>query len=255
MAKIGSFEYPDFHLKTLLDSIEILVNKFGGKISSSKTFAEAMGHKSDKSGAYLRKVADLRRYGFLEKRDLTATNIAKNIVKPLRGEKEKKECLNKAIKNISLWIRLYERLKNKTPNLDEFKLQLAEITRDDDETRKSADKIRKVYIEAMSYYDKNLEAENNGDYGNQESYSNEDLKKTFDKNKMIDGKIGQVYVQLPRNLGSIEIAKQIVNMLEIQIKNEAQDFNPAGTQPVVDDKLKTKKQMRTTEAGTKPLLD
>jgi len=219
MAKIGSFEYPDFHFKSLLDAIEILVIKFNGKANSSKTFAEALKHKSDKSGAFLRKIADLRRYGLIEKRDLIATSIGKKIAKPLRGDDERKENLNLAIKNMPLWIKLYERLKTKTPNLDEFKLQLAEITQDEDETRKNADKIRNLYIEAMSYYNESLEAENNGNYSNYESNSNtlEDKRNPLSKN-MIDAKAGDVYIKLPRDKASIRVAEQLIKILETQIK-------------------------------------
>jgi len=219
MAKIGSFEYPDFHFKSLLEAIEVLVIKFNGKVSSSKTFAEALKHKSDKSGAFLRKIADLRRYGLIEKRELIATSIGKKIAKPLRGEDERKENINIAIKNIPLWIKLYERLKTKTPNLDEFKLQLAEVTQDEDDTRKNADKIRNLYIEAMSNYSDNLEAKNNGDYSNYENVSNI----PEDKKNMIDAKAGEVYIKLPRDKASIKVAEQLIKILETQINSEPEN--------------------------------
>lgn len=218
MAKIGSFEYPDFHFKSLIEAMDILVNKFNGKVSSSKTFAEALKHKSDKSGAFLRKVADLRRYGLIEKRELIATNIGKRIAKPIKGESERKENYNLAIKNMPLWIKLFERLKTKTPNLDEFKLQLAEVTQDEDETRKNADKIRNLYIEAMSYYTDSLEAENSGNYSNYESSSNISDDKRINDKKMEVIKYQNIRIELPREVRSIETAKKLLNMLKEDIE-------------------------------------
>src|SRR3989344_4919556 len=119
MAKIGSYEYPETQLGTLLKAVEFLVKKFNGQAKDEKTFAEAIGHKTNKSGTFIQKLSDLRKYNFLEKRGLTATQRARNIVNPLNKE-EKEDEINNAIMDIKLWHDLYERLKNTSPSLEDF---------------------------------------------------------------------------------------------------------------------------------------
>jgi len=67
MSKIGSYDYPDTQIGTLLKALEILVKTMNGEAKEEKNFANAIGHKNIRSGGYLQKVADLRRYGFIER--------------------------------------------------------------------------------------------------------------------------------------------------------------------------------------------
>src|SRR5688572_24081083 len=73
MGKIGSYDYPDTQVATLLKAVETLVLTFKGEATDEKNFASVIGHKNTKSGGYLQKVADLRKYGWIEKKGLIAT--------------------------------------------------------------------------------------------------------------------------------------------------------------------------------------
>ena len=154
MAKIGSYETPDFKFLTILKGTEKLVEALGGSASDEKNFITALGYKS-KNGAYLHRVSDMRKYGFLSGRGITATELANRIVKPLT-QKEKKEAINEAINNIDLWKELIKRIGKKDVNEENFRLQLAEITGDRDKAYKNASSILSLYKDILQYYDYGL---------------------------------------------------------------------------------------------------
>lgn len=151
MSKINSYDYPDTQIGTLLKALDILVNKFHGEAKDELNFASAIGHKNTKSGGYIQKIADLRRYGFIEKGRFVVTSNGKKIINPLSSQ-EKSSTLNECILSISLWNELYKRFGISTPELEDFKIQLSEISGDRDQAVKNGDKIRNLYIDAMKYY-------------------------------------------------------------------------------------------------------
>ncbi len=151
MGKIGSYDYPETQLGTLVNSMEVLVKKFYGTANDAKTFAEALGHNSNKSGAFLTKLADLRKYCLIEKRDISATVKGKHIIEYLTPEERMQE-LNKTVMEITLWKDLYQRLGSKRPSLDDFKIHLVEISQDRDTAITDAEKIRNLFIDAMAFY-------------------------------------------------------------------------------------------------------
>lgn len=151
MSKIGSYDYPDTRIVTLLKALEILVKTMNGEAKDEKNFANAIGHKNIRSGGYLQKVADLRRYGFIEKGRFAATANAKKIIQPLSNE-EKQNTLNECIMSINLWRDLYGRLKGSVPSPEDFKIHLSEIATDRDRAYKEGDTIRNLYIDALKYY-------------------------------------------------------------------------------------------------------
>lgn len=157
MARIGNYEYTTTKMNTLIKAVELLVKTFKGEAKEDKVFAEALGHKSINSGAYQYKMADLRKYGFLDKKGLIATPRAKKIVDPIK-QTDRDDELEKAVLEVSLWKQLRERLGTKNPALEEFKIHLVEITGERDIVVNYGDKIRSLYLDAMSYVKKNLEA-------------------------------------------------------------------------------------------------
>lgn len=156
MGKIGTYEYPEMQFGTLLTATNTLIEKFSGQANDEKTFAEAIGHTTNESGTFLMKLADLRKYGLLEKREIKATETAKRIVKPLSSQ-ERTETLNAVIFSIPLWKELYTRLNSKNPAPDDFKIQLVELSGDRDAAISRSNKIRNLFVEAMSYQTKTTE--------------------------------------------------------------------------------------------------
>jgi len=224
MGKIGTYEYPDTQFGTLLKAVEILYTKFKGKANDEKTFAEALGHKTNKSGGFLMKLADLRKYGLIEKRGISITQKAKDIFIFIKPE-TKKQALNDAIMEIRLWKELYERLETTSPSSEDFKLQLAELTSDTEKVVSQCSNIRNLYIDAMNYFTVN--SDNPTDDVQKPKFDNNLTGKPKSTNNeeqvpenLIALKSGEINITLPRSDDNIKIIKSILDgMLETE-KNE-----------------------------------
>lgn len=154
MTKIGNYDPPFFKFSTILKGVEKLVETLKGNVSDEKNFITALGYNS-KNGAYLTRVSDMRKYGLLSDRGITATDLANRIVKPLT-QKEKKEAINEAINNIGLWKELIKRIGKKDLDEESFRLQLSEITGDRDKAYKNASSVLTLYRDILQYYDDTL---------------------------------------------------------------------------------------------------
>lgn len=227
MAKIGTYDYPEYQFGTLLEAITMLVDKFNGQANDEKTFAEAIGHKTETSGAFLLKLADLRKYGLVDKRGITATERAKKIVKYLTPQ-ERQQAINETIMEIRLWKDLFQRIKTKTPVWDDFKISLAELTADRETTIKDGQKIQNLYIDAISNYSE--EAQTGGAPDEQLSFSYAQKTKGQEvkhsevvkvSENLIVLRSGETHVSLPRTDNNIEVLISILrNMKE---KKESED--------------------------------
>jgi len=215
MGKIGSYDYPETQIKTLIDAVEIIVNKFNGQLNSDKTLAEALGHSTPTSGGFIVKISDLRKYGFLEKRGLIATSRSKKIAQPLSPD-ERQIAISKAISEISLWMAIYERTKSKQPNSEDFKLHLKDITDDRDSVVKKGDKILNLYKDAMNYFiDGNANKNSNlsKEYDNMNNLQRpQELPVSESTSEgMLLLKVGKQSVNLEKNDSNIQI---LMNILE-----------------------------------------
>ncbi|MBS3080931.1 hypothetical protein J4221_05645 [Candidatus Pacearchaeota archaeon] len=210
MGKIGNYEYPELSISEALKIAEILVKDFQGKASDLDNFAKAIGHKTYNSGSFYNKLADMRRYGLMDKKEVEATELSKIIAHP-KDNAERQQAINKAITNITLFERLKERLKTKNPALEQFRTQLIEVTQDRNKTSNDAEKIRKIYIEALSNINENIEL-------NKEI--NTDRTKRENKGNMISANIGDVLIEMPKDKRYIKIAENLLQNLKAQIELE-----------------------------------
>ena len=217
MGKIGSFDYPETQFGTLLKAADVLVNKFAGQANDEKTFAEALGHNSNKSGAFLTKLADMRKYGLIDKRGITATQRAKNIVKYLTLEERQKE-LNKAVMEITLWKTLYERIGNGRMSLEDFRIHLVEVTGDRDKAMSDAENIKNLYIDAISLYSESVvKHESKGGINLKKEQEIPPEKGEKVPEDVIVFKSGVIDMTIPKNDETITF---LVNMLNSMKKNK-----------------------------------
>src|SRR5690606_21267625 len=105
--------------------------------------------------------------------------------------------------------------------LEQFRTQLIEVSQDRNKGSKEAEKIRKIYIEALSHTNESVGSsqENKGS-----STRNPRQKGNLGEN-MINANIEDVYIEMPRTLESVEIAKQMINILETKIKSSPKESN------------------------------
>ena len=155
----------------------------------------------------------------IDKRGISITEIGKKIVEFLTPD-ERQEALNQTIIGISLWKALYEKL-GVTPDENDFKIRLVQLTGDRDTSIKKSSDIRNLYIDAMTFYSNvaDKKVSNN---------SNDEQKPPADDNNSKpkrDGKVpetlivlksGEVDITLPKNDSNIKILKSILDgMIQI----------------------------------------
>jgi hypothetical protein len=131
-----------------------IVNEYRSGSITTAALAHTMNHENDKSGTFLRKVSDLKRYGILEGRGnaLYATDLAKRI-SASTSEEEKDAALKEMVFNIPIFKQLYDAfLSNRSPSDNEVLSQLLNITKKDRADLQSISaEIRKFYIDAVQY--------------------------------------------------------------------------------------------------------
>jgi len=149
MGKIGTYEYPEVSVKEAVKVAEILVNEFHKKVNDVNEFAARVGHKSASSGTFLVKMGDVRKYGIMDKREYQATKRAEILANPTTPQ-EKSQEIREMIIGVPLFEKLNSRLKTKSPTIEQFRTQLIEVTNDREKGSKEAEKIRKIYIDAIS---------------------------------------------------------------------------------------------------------
>lgn len=131
-----------------------IVNEYKSGSITTAALAHTMGHENDKSGTFLVKLADLKRYGILESKGdgLYATDLAKRL-SAWTSEEEKENALREMVFNITIFKQLYDAFQsNRAPSESEILSQLLNITKKDRaELQSISGEIRKFYIDAMQY--------------------------------------------------------------------------------------------------------
>ena len=214
MGKIGSYEYPELSVSEAIRVAEVLVKDFQGKAADLDNFAKAIGHKTYNSGSFYYKLADMRKYGLMDKREVEATPLAEVVATP-KDNAEKQEAINKMVSNISLFEKLKERLKTKNPALEQFRTQLIEVSQDRTKASSEAEKIRKIYIEAMSFTNQNIEQTKDEDDKKDKS----EHKKTTSEN-MISASSGEVYIEMPKDKRYLKVVENLLSNLKLQLELE-----------------------------------
>lgn len=149
--KIGNYSIPDLRLiPNIRDDVKKIYDAHKLTDPDNDTaVANLVGHKSAKSGAWYSKLADMRLYGLMEPRGLKLTKLSENLLYGTENEQE--TAITEAVMNIALWKVLYGEYKANLPSGD-FWAIIQRITGVDPlEARKTADSIRKSYLEDMRH--------------------------------------------------------------------------------------------------------
>ncbi len=205
MGKIGTYDYPEVSVEEALKVAGILVNEFHKKVNDINEFANRLGHKSSSSGTFLVKMGDIRRYGIMEKRDYHATKRAEILANPTSSQ-EKNQEVKEMVLSIPLFEKLNSRLKTKSPTIEQFRTQLIEITGDREKGSKEAEKIRKIYIDAITNIRGNISEEEVTD------------DKAPERKKVGDDMIllqsGELNISLPKSSANIDVIITILQNLK-----------------------------------------
>lgn len=212
MAKIGSYDYPEASINDVVRYAEILVNDFHKKINDINEFASRLGHKSANSGPFSVKLSDMRKFGLMDKREFRSTQRAEIIANPVGNEKQM--AIKEMILGVPLFEKLNTRLKTRNPTIEQFKTQLIEVTGNREKASKEAEKIRKIYIGAISHIREGIDKK-----VSEEGFTEDKLNMGNQKMEQIGEeallfKSGKVNLVLPKDDSHIDILISVLQKMK-----------------------------------------
>lgn len=151
MGKINGERYPErLTAEEAVEVADVIVKELDGSPPSKEVLADALGHSTASSGAYITKIADVRNYGILPSRGLDATSLARRVANPMDRE-ERREAIFEMYENVPILAKLYDHLSGRdAPNqLWSVLVEVADVERN--EAKEVEDDIRKLYEDMLRF--------------------------------------------------------------------------------------------------------
>jgi hypothetical protein len=161
--KVGKYDIPNIRLHpTLFEATKTMYEKFGADEASDQlTVAQLLGHKTDKSGAFISKLADLRSYGLITSRGIKVTDMGKKLTYD-PSDKERNNALKEALLNVPLWKEFFSRFGKSLPTSD-FWVELTKITGlEAPEAKRVEETVKNAYLADFQYLKEEKEPEKGG---------------------------------------------------------------------------------------------
>lgn len=153
--KIGNYLVPDMRLDELLaNTLKKIYTQFHNDPIQSKDLAGLLGYKYGTEPTLFKKIHSMLSYGILEGRGVyNVTKLGVDLLYPENLELEK-QLKTKAIMNVELWKKLYEK-HGKEPPKDSLWISIKTIMGVDPETAKTyANRIYKWYVDDIALISK-----------------------------------------------------------------------------------------------------
>lgn len=215
MGKIGNFEYPQHSIEECADIVET-IDEYN--ITKQDLLAEKLGHSSPDSGAFRNKITSLRRYGLLSGRgDINLSQTAERIVNPAPNSNERKKAMGRAMANITLFSKLYERLGDEPPD-DDFWFHLVEVTDvERSEAKDKAGRLGRLYSTGLPYLSA-LNSKDEEETAERTSSVEDDKLDGGTMSENVDASIktrdyGEIKI---RDKDTLDLARNLLDLLEKQ---------------------------------------
>jgi len=149
MVKRKVIDIPVLQIEEAVSIVEKFNKELKGKAENKDALAKVMGYSSANNGAFIVKLADMRKFGLMEKSgDLQLTELAKKIAFSL--DTRKREFILEAIRNVPLFSKLIGLIGTNIEDADmEMQLVNAGIPRVD--ALENQKKIKKIYKNFAQY--------------------------------------------------------------------------------------------------------
>lgn len=150
--KIGKYDIPTYRLNPKLSqATKTLFENFKSEQATDMlTVAKLFGHKTEKSGAFLTKLADLRAYGLITKRGVKVTDLGKKLTYD-PSDAERNKAYKETLLNIPLWKELNSRFGKELPTSN-FWVELTKITGlEAPDAQKVEETVRNAYQSDFKY--------------------------------------------------------------------------------------------------------
>jgi hypothetical protein len=177
--KVGKYDIPQYKLyPKLVEATKTLFQTFkADEAPDLLTVAKLLGHKTDKSGGFLMKLADMRSYGLITSRGVKVTDLGKKLTYGL-DDQEKNEAFKEALLNIPLWKEFYSKF-GKTLPVSNFWANLKDITGlEAPDAQNVAEIVRNAYLDDAQYVKEAKKPENGDDGMDDQNNVDRNLPKT-----------------------------------------------------------------------------
>ena len=203
--KVGNYYVPDISLSDCIEIARIIYNE---KISSQQSLATKLGHSTTNSGGFLMKLATLRQLDIIKSgiRNIELTHLGQKIAKPLT-EEEKQSAYKEMLSHVILFIELKKRFATKNPDKNSILIALMDFTglqRSDID--KEVSKIQKLYNDAEKFISRTSDSLMS-DVGG----ISMDLQTNETTSQVLELKIGNLYMRIPKEIEAIEQAEIFLN--------------------------------------------
>lgn len=213
--KIGNYSVPDFRLAQLIQDTRKVYDSYKGdsikQPTKNDTFAQLLGYKSARNGAYWTRITALRTCGLIEGRgDVTISPLGKQIT--YGDETQKAQAQFQAVMNIPLWKELYKRYRFDLPTQD-FWAKLANITGCEAPVAKSNEQFVRESFQADTNAIRSIKTMESTREGL--TPMDESLEENLAVGNFIKIQAGQTLLRLPFNAQGKKIAIETLQMLEV----------------------------------------
>lgn len=232
LARAITTDFPALNIDKAVEAVETFERSLKGKAQNAEAFAKVQGYKSAKNGAFINFVADLRRYGLLERREYTSTELAKKIF--LAKGEQKNNYIFEAINKVILFTNLINKIGKEYENAN-FQAVLIDNGFSGVDALKNETTIKNIYKKIVPYITKDT---TNAPYENKESDSqkgeninnydsllaNEQNSNAQKDNQTIATLISDgISLRILKNKDTIEFAKLYLDRLEKKIAEESKE--------------------------------
>ncbi len=221
MGKLGAKEYPDI----TLDSAVNYLNKAYRVLSEgieAEGLAQALELKLH-TGNFARAMSGLRKYGLIEGHGtIKATELAKQILYGFT-QQDKDKARAQAWLNVEIIREIYQRYKTSIPQGGEFLATLSKVTgADAAEVQSKAGPTRNLLAEAVKDLKvlEQLETQQLMPFLTAEQVAPSAPEQPITPvtpSGLIDAKLGDVYIRIPRTDEGLKIARQLIDLLALQL--------------------------------------
>jgi len=221
MPKLGAYNYPDY---TVTEAIQITKIIYSDSITSEVGLAAKLGHKNEKSGGFMMKMATLRRFGLItgtSAGSFNLTELGTNIAKP-KDDKEYSESIAKMLMSVTLYGDIKKKLGTKLPG-DDFWVVIHEITGVEKKSaEEEAPRIKRLYIDAEKY----LRTASTNERGNIEQHIEMHGKPTLEDKReknveLIEFRDAEAYMRFPKKKEVITRLKMVLEIYEKTISEDS----------------------------------
>lgn len=212
MGRLGTYFVPDILVSK---AIEITKTVYKENISSEEALARKLEHKAPEGGGYNRKLGTLRQLGLIKSgiKGIELTPLGNKIARPIGGEQ--KQAYKELMTHLPLFLELRKKLRGKSPDKEGMMIALLDLVKVDRAVLdREVSGIQKIYNDVEKYIlptsDSLISDEGGIDMATDDTGDSQ----------LLEIKMGQLYMRLPKNIEAIEQAEIMLNAQKEAIKKK-----------------------------------